>query len=134
MKPADLKLQRWIDLLAALLSHRYGATFAELKTLVPAYGEAKDSATLARMFERDKDELRALGLPIRVRDGDTENGETQRYYMKASEMYLPYLALASRAAGSVPARHVPPPGYRDVSTICARLPSARTSRAGSSKR
>jgi proteasome accessory factor B len=117
MKPADAKLQRWIDLLAALLSHRFGATFAELKTLVPAYGEGENPATLARMFERDKDELRALGLPIRVKVEDTEDGQTQRYQIKASEMYLPYLALASRAAGSAPARHIPPPGYRDVPTL-----------------
>jgi proteasome accessory factor B len=117
MKPADAKLQRWIDLLAALLSHRFGATFAELQAIVPAYGNAENPATLARMFERDKDELRALGLPIRVKSEETEDGQTQRYQIKASEMYLPYLALASRAAGSAPARRIPPAGYRDVPTL-----------------
>ena len=68
------------------------------------------------MFERDKDELRALGLPIRVKDEETEDGMTQRYQIKASEMYLPYLALASRAAGSAP-RPIPPAGYRTVPTL-----------------
>lgn len=117
MKPPDAKLQRWIDLLAALLGHRYGVTFADLRMLVPSYAKAKDTATLARMFERDKDELRALGLPIRVRDEETEDGNTQRYYMKASETYLPYLALASRSAGSAPAPQIPPAGYRTVPTF-----------------
>jgi proteasome accessory factor B len=117
VKPADAKLQRWIDLLAALLQHRFGATFADLKTDVPAYGQGKDPATIARMFERDKDGLRALGIPIRVRDEETEEGQTQRYYIKAKEMYLPYLALVSRSAGAAPARPVPPAGYRAVPTL-----------------
>lgn len=125
MRPPDAKLQRWIDLLAALLGHRYGVTFAELKALVPAYGDAdgdgegngKDAATLARMFERDKDELRALGLPIRVRgDGATDGGD-KRYVVKPREMYLPYVALVSRSTGSASAPRVPPPGYREVPTL-----------------
>jgi proteasome accessory factor B len=121
VRPPDAKLQRWIDLLAALLGHRYGVTFAELKALVPGYGEGegngKDAATLARMFERDKDELRALGLPIRVRgDGATDGGD-KRYVVKPREMYLPYVALVSRSTGSASVRHVPPPGYREVPTL-----------------
>jgi len=112
----DTKLQRWIDLLAALLQHRFGATFADLRSLVPAYGGDKDATTLARMFERDKDELRALGLPIRVRDEETEDGLVQRYYIKAAEMYLPYLALAAASTTSTPP-HVPPAGYRSVPTL-----------------
>lgn len=115
MKPADAKLQRWIDLLAALLGHRFGATFADLKTLVPAYAEDKDPATMARMFERDKDELRALGLPIRKRDEETDEGLTQRYSVKPSEMYLPYLALTSRSPAS--SRYIPPQGYRNIPTL-----------------
>jgi proteasome accessory factor B len=117
VKPADAKLQRWIDLLAALLSHRYGATLAELKTLVPAYGAAKNRAAIDRMFERDKDELRALGLPIRVRDEETEEGTTQRYYMRARETYLPFLNLAARSTTPRPRRKAPSEGYRDLATI-----------------
>src|SRR5215510_5916749 len=97
VKTADAKLQRWIDLLAALLARRFGITFTELKALVPAYGATKDPATIARMFERDKDELRALGIPIRVREEETDEGVAERYYIKARDLYLPYLALASRS-------------------------------------
>ena len=119
VKPADAKLQRWIDLVAALLSHRFGITFAELKSLVPAYGGSKSAATVARMFERDKDELRALGIPIRVREEDSDEGMVQRYSVRAPEMYLPYLALASHPRGtgkSAPTR-VPPAGYRELPTL-----------------
>ena len=115
MKPADRKLQRWIDLIAALLGHRYGVTFAELKGMVPAYGADKEEDAVARMFERDKDELRAIGLPIRVREEESDEGMLQRYYMRAGETYLPYLALASRGDGAT--TRVPPVGYRSVPTL-----------------
>ena len=114
---ADAKLQRWIDLLAALLSRLYGATLAELKTLVPAYGAAKNRAAIDRMFERDKDELRALGLPIRVRDEETDEGTTQRYYMRGRETYLPYLNLAATPTTPRSAGKAPSEGYRDLPTI-----------------
>ena len=115
MKPADAKLQRWIDLLAALLRARYGVTLEELRDEVPAYGRDASRPTIERMFERDKDELRALGIPIRVLDEDAEEGEVKRYTVLAREMYLPYLALVS----SAPARRakIPPAGYRDVPTL-----------------
>jgi proteasome accessory factor B len=112
MKPADAKLQRWIDLLAALLRRHYGATFEELRSAVPAYGRDADEATIARMFERDKDELRALGIPIRIEAEDVEEGEAQRYIVRARDMYLPYLALA--ASTRTP---IPPAGYRNLPTL-----------------
>src|SRR5438477_5875 len=58
-RPADAKLQRWIDLVAALLTHHYGATFDQLECEVPAYGTAARKgprASIMRTFERDKDE------------------------------------------------------------------------------
>ena len=66
---ADPKLQRWIDLLAALLAHRHPVTFDELAANVPAYRDtggtrAKKLASIKRTFERDKAELLALGVPI----------------------------------------------------------------------
>ena len=118
MKPADAKLQRWIDLLAALLRARYGVTLEELCAEVPAYGRDVSPATIERMFERDKDELRALGIPIRVLDEDSEDGEVKRYIVRAREMYLPYLALAA-SVSAAPARaaKIPPAGYREVPTL-----------------
>jgi proteasome accessory factor B len=115
VKPADAKLQRWIDLLAALLRARYGITLEELRHEVPAYGRDASDATIERMFERDKDELRALGIPIRVLDEDAEEGEVKRYTVRAREMYLPYLALVSAAPASKV--KIPPAGYRDIPTL-----------------
>src|SRR5262249_50704337 len=77
----------------------------------PAYGRDADDATIARMFERDKDELRALGIPIRVVAEDIEEGEVQRYTVRPREMYLPFLALGAST------RTIPPAGYRSLPTL-----------------
>src|SRR5690606_36592990 len=102
MPPAS-KTQRWIDLLAALLARRYPATFDVLSQDVPAYANSRASrASVMRMFERDKAELRALGVPIEtVRD---ENGDLAAYRIAPVDFYLPYLGLA----GAQPARTTRP--------------------------
>jgi proteasome accessory factor B len=93
--PAAVKLQRWIDLLAVLLSHRYGRTFEQLKREVPAYATSARTASetsLLRTFERDKDELRALGIPIEMLRNS--EGEELGYHVDPREMYLPFIAIA----------------------------------------
>ena len=69
------KLQRWIDLLAALLRRRFPVTLEELSPDVPAYAVARQKTALRRTFERDKDELRAFGIPIETVTGP--EGERQ---------------------------------------------------------
>ncbi len=91
MKP-DRKLQRWIDLIAALLTRRYGVSFADLRRLVPGY-ETGSPAAVRRTFERDKDQLRRLGVPIETRG--SESDDEQRYLLAPDAFYLPYLALVS---------------------------------------
>jgi proteasome accessory factor B len=97
--PSSSKLQRWIDLLAALLGHRLPVTFTELAKHVPAYLEdgsvarGAPSASLKRMFERDKSELLTLGVPI-VTVGD-EGSADSAYQLRAKDFYLPYLAIVA---------------------------------------
>ncbi len=111
--PSNLKLQRWIDLVATLLSHRYGVTAEELRRLVPGYGGGAAKATVDRSFERDKDELRAFGIPIEEIKSDTD--DEHRYAIDAREMYLPFLTLASLK--SITPRSVPRAGYRAIPTL-----------------
>jgi proteasome accessory factor B len=92
------KLQRWVDLLAALLARRFAATFAELRKDVPAYlARPLEDPTLQRMFERDKDELRAFGVPIQT--VLTQEGAETGYLLRARDFYLPFLAVAASGAG-----------------------------------
>jgi predicted DNA-binding transcriptional regulator YafY len=88
------KLQRWLDLLAALLRRRYPVTFEELIPDVPAYaapGQKPESRR--RTFERDKDELRDFGVPIETVPGP--DPEVKAYQLRVRDFYLPYLTLRS---------------------------------------
>src|SRR5690348_12580697 len=113
--PTAVKLQRWIDLLAALLTHRYGLTFEQLQREVPAYAASArttSEASLLRMFERDKDELRAAGVPIELRHNS--EGEELGYHVDPQEVYLPFIALVgSPKRQSLSARR----GYRAIRTL-----------------
>ncbi len=111
--PANAKLIRWFDLIAALLRRRFPVSFADLSREVPGYmHDGAPSETLLRMFERDKDELRAAGIAIETVIGG--DGDAAEYRLKPESFYLPYLMLASNnhAAPTRPAG----PGY-------GRLPS-----------
>jgi proteasome accessory factor B len=57
------KLDRLLNLTAALLETQVPLTAEELRERVPGYGEGSDSA-FRRTFERDKDDLRELGVPV----------------------------------------------------------------------
>lgn len=105
------KLRRWIDLLAALLRRNYPASFEELRGEVPGYPEAK--AARRRAFERDKQELRAFGIPIETRDiGDGELG----YSLERSLFYMPYLELLGQGRRSSP-KNPKRYGYRSLPSL-----------------
>lgn len=101
--PRASKLQRWTDLIAALLPRRYPATFEEIAPDVPAYcNDATQHGARMRMFERDKDELRSFGIAIETVAFD--DGEAVGYRLDRKGFYLPYLSLAARGGkpGSMP--------------------------------
>jgi proteasome accessory factor B len=56
------KTSRWLDLVAYLLQHHFGATREQIFEQVRGYEAGGE--TSRRMFERDKDELRSLGIEI----------------------------------------------------------------------
>ncbi len=96
------KTARWLDLLAYLLQHRFPVTREEIYTHVEAYradveeddsGGARES--LRRKFERDKDELRALGVEIETVQLPDQAGDEPAtgYKLRERAFYLPYLEL-----------------------------------------
>ena len=58
------KLERLLNLIAALLDTSVPLTADELRSRIEGYPEG--AATFRRAFERDKDDLREMGIPIRV--------------------------------------------------------------------
>jgi proteasome accessory factor B len=56
------KTERLLSLVVCLLSARKYLTASQIRDAVPGYPESFDA--FKRMFERDKDELRELGIPL----------------------------------------------------------------------
>jgi len=113
---SEQKLQRWVDLLAALLIRHRHAPFDELAKDVPAYDLANGQReSVLRTFERDKDELRRFGVPIdTVKDAD---GNTLGYRLERKAFYLPYLMLAGQERAAHAPRKVDHEGYRSLETL-----------------
>lgn len=59
------KLARLLNIVTALQSTSHALTAEEIRARVPGYGEASKE-TFRRTFERDKDDLRTIGVPIEV--------------------------------------------------------------------
>lgn len=86
-------LERLIDLVILLLEQRTPLTFAQIREKLPeGYPQPKiDSAK--RMFERDKDVARAIGVPIEV--VTDELGAEPAYRIRKDRFYLPGIDLSS---------------------------------------
>ena len=57
------KTERLLNLVICLLYTRQPLSKQRIRAAVPQYGEAASDEAFDRMFERDKDELRDLGIP-----------------------------------------------------------------------
>lgn len=84
------RLERLTNLVATLLDTRRPLTLEEIVEAVPGYPE--DKASYRRQFERDKDTLRGVGIPVEVGTVD-ELGPEQGYRIRPEEYYLPPLDL-----------------------------------------
>lgn len=81
----------------ALLYRERGYTRAELRGVVPDYQEATTDSGFERMFERDKQELRALGFPIEEVPESLlfEDDATFRYRIPRGSFTLPPLQFTA---------------------------------------
>ncbi|BCK72352.1 hypothetical protein Srufu_063050 [Streptomyces libani subsp. rufus] len=66
---AIAKAERLMNLALCLLGTRRPLTKRELRSSIEAYIEASSDDSFNRMFERDKDDLRELGLVIETVEG-----------------------------------------------------------------
>lgn len=99
------KLQRWIDLLAVLSSRRFPVSREFLWRELPAYsrgmdGTPQEQAAVSRMFERDKDELREMGIAIESVPGSVRGDASDTTgYRLARNFYLPQLRVSAGEGG-----------------------------------
>jgi proteasome accessory factor B len=94
------KTERILNLTICLLvSGRY-LPKSQIREAVEGYHDLSDTA-FERTFERDKDELRALGVPIEVGSFDAFFDDEPGYRIKASEFELPPVELDADEAAVV---------------------------------
>ena len=77
---SDQKTERLINLTLALLASKRFLTKSEIFSTVAGY--SGNTETMERMFERDKDELRNLGIKIEVRGIDPLFDDEQGYLIQ----------------------------------------------------
>jgi proteasome accessory factor B len=84
------KTERLLSLVVCLLSARRYLTANQIRAAVPGYPESFDA--FKRMFERDKEELRELGIPLET--GTNAGGDEELGYRISRQAYeLPDIRL-----------------------------------------
>ena len=119
MPTKPTKLQRWLDVVAFLAARRFPVSTEDLWRNVPAYapgidGDKKQKAAVRRLFERDKEELKAQGIPIQAVTYRTNEGDddSSGYQLARKDFHLPYLRLVQQAEdeNAGPATYTPSKG------------------------
>lgn len=80
------KLERLMNLMAALLETRRPLTRSEIRERVPGYPAAESA--FRRAFERDKDDLRQMGVPVVVAEVPAVDPPIEGYRIPKDEYYL----------------------------------------------
>lgn len=98
------RIERLINLIAALLDGRRPLTAAEIRERIAGY-ETDNVEAFRRSFERDKAELREMGIPIEtVKDEEDNDAYTippDKYYMPDLDLQPDELAALKLAADAV---------------------------------
>lgn len=92
-KPTLHRLERLINLVAALLEAPRPLTAEELRERVPGY--AAEKASFRRGFERDKETLREMGVPVVVEPVEDADPGTVGYRIPKDAYYLADPGLAA---------------------------------------
>jgi predicted DNA-binding transcriptional regulator YafY len=82
------RLERLLNLTAALLNASRPLTAQDIAEQVPGYPDPGDKATFRRAFERDKEVLRDMGIPVRVLDVPGTDPPEQGYVIRRDDYAL----------------------------------------------
>ncbi|ARG71981.1 WYL domain-containing protein [Mycobacterium kansasii] len=97
---ATSKVERLVNLVIALLSTRGYITAEKIRSSVAGYSDSPTAEAFSRMFERDKNELRDLGIPLEV--GKVSNLDpTEGYRINRDAYALPPVDLTPDEAPAV---------------------------------
>ena len=90
------KYERLMNLVACLLKSRVPVAWSRIRGTVVGYDDDAAPGTIRRRFERDKDELRAMGVPVRFLP-PTET-QDEGYTIERDECFLPPLDITPEEA------------------------------------
>jgi proteasome accessory factor B len=94
------KTERLLNLVICLLHTRRYLSVQEIRDAVPGYSGDSDEA-FRRMFERDKEELRDLGIPLETGTDSAAHDDELGYRIARRDYELPPVALEPDEAAAV---------------------------------
>ena len=97
---SDEKTERLLNLLITLLVSRTYVTKDRLRSVIEGY-RGLDDAAFEKKFERDKDELRALGVPIEIGSHEAYFDDAAGYRVRPDAFALPDIELTAQEAAVV---------------------------------
>jgi proteasome accessory factor B len=98
------RTERLLNLVICLMDASVAVSRAEIQRRIPGYDQAASPAAFERMFERDKDELRSMGIPVET--VAEPSGEVQGYRIPQERYALAHidLTIEERSAVAVAAQ------------------------------
>lgn len=97
---ATSKVERLVNLVIALLSTRGYITAEKIRSSVAGYTDSPSLEAFSRMFERDKNELRDLGIPLEVGRVSAQD-PAEGYRINRDAYALPLVQLTPDEAAAV---------------------------------
>jgi proteasome accessory factor B len=94
------RTERLMNLVICLLHTRAFITAERLREIIPGYGDAPSDEAFKRMFERDKEDLRDLGIPLETGSMSAWDDEVG-YRIARGDYALPDLTLEPDEAAAV---------------------------------
>lgn len=89
------KAERLMNLFIVLLVSSAYVSKADIRRYIDDYREAPSDDAFERMFDRDKDELRAIGIPIEVGSFDKYFDDEPGYRVRRDAYELPDITLTA---------------------------------------
>jgi proteasome accessory factor B len=94
------KTERLLNLVICLLHTRRFLSVQEIRTAVPGYDQDTEES-FRRMFERDKEELRELGIPLETGSNSHAHDDEPGYRIARRDYELPPISLEPDEAAAL---------------------------------
>jgi proteasome accessory factor B len=98
---AERKTERLMNLIFALLVSKQFLTKEQIREAIADYRESTTPQAFDRMFERDKEELRELGINVEMGQNDKYFADEPGYRIRRDEAELPDLTLTREEAAVI---------------------------------